>query len=53
MTVADLVSETELAEIIREAEAMTEALVKAEIEQAARRAYHSLVSAPEPPMTKQ
>jgi hypothetical protein len=52
-TTADLVSESEMAKIVREAEAMTEAYMKSMIEQGARRAYHRLVSAPEPPVTKQ
>jgi hypothetical protein len=50
-TIAD--SESEMVEIIREAEAMAEAFMKSEIERGAREAYHRIVSAPEPPVTKQ
>jgi hypothetical protein len=52
-TMRDLVSESEMVEIIREAEAMTETYVKSVIEQKAREAYNRIVSAPEPPTTKQ
>jgi hypothetical protein len=51
-TMRDLVSESEMVEIIREAEAMTETYVKSVIEQKAREAYNRIVSAPEPPTTK-
>lgn len=53
MTIADLVDAAEMAEVVREAETMAEALMKSEIEQAAREAYRRLVSAIEPPATKQ
>jgi hypothetical protein len=52
-TIADLVDNNERPEIIRAAEATTEAYMKSMIEQGARRAYHRIVSAPEPPVTKQ
>jgi HEPN domain-containing protein len=39
--------------VIREAEALAEAFIKSAIEEGARRAYCSIVSAPEPSATKQ
>jgi DUF1009 family protein len=47
------VTEAEINKIFQQAEVMTETHIKSMIEQGARRAYHSIVSAPEPPVTKQ
>jgi hypothetical protein len=52
-TVADLVDGPELVEIIREAETMAEAFIKSTIEEKARELYRRLVTATEPPATKQ
>jgi hypothetical protein len=54
MTVAEVVGdETVMAEIVREAEALADAFMKSQIEEGARKVYRRLVSAPEPPATKQ
>ena len=41
-TMMDLFDATEMTEIVREAEAMTEAFMKSEIERMARKFYHRL-----------
>jgi hypothetical protein len=43
LTIADVVDATEMTEIVREAEAMTEAFMKSEIERMAREIYHRLM----------
>jgi hypothetical protein len=53
ITTEEFVSESEKADILREAVARTEALMKSKIEQGAREAYNRIVGAPEPPTTKQ
>ena len=51
--IADVVDATEMAEIIREAEAMTEAFIKSEIERGARELYRRLAGVAEAPGSKQ
>jgi len=53
MTVRELVTEAELVEILREAEAMTEAFMKSKIEEGAREVYRRLVTVAGSTSTKQ
>jgi hypothetical protein len=53
LTIADVVDATEMTEIVREAEVMTETFLKSEIERRAREFYHRLRQFAEAPVTKQ